>query len=453
MELDTIKRNQRLDTELRDIISYIEKGILPEDDTKCRTIVQESVNYQIINDLLYQMLPTQSIKRRNAIEPRLVIPASQKNRTIELYHDSVFAGHLGTKRTYAKIAQKYYWKGMYQDVRDYVKTCLACQARKGKPNNKIGNHMTIPVGRPLELMSMDIIGPLPVTLKSNMYTVTFTDHFTRWVEAYDIPKCDAKTVAEKLIDVIVHLGPPEKILSDNGKQFVGKILSTLEDSLNVKAIKMSAYHPQTNGMTERFNRTLEAMLSQYVSDDHKDWDEYLPFMLFAYRTAVHEATNETPFYMMMTRDARMPLKSSDGVLPEKETVGDYKQRIIEAKKIIEEKTTMADHQNRLKRLQRLSLESHESPFTVGKLVWLYTPSKRGQSKKLAKPWQGPFRIEEMVMPVTCKVSTQGQKPLSQYVHVSRLKLYTSPKRPEEEIAIADDFDWDKEATHYNSASF
>lgn len=443
-ELDTIKRAQRLDSSLHNIIQYLEKGILPQESDVASSMIQEASQYEIIGELLYQMMPTQIMKNRKTIEPRLVIPTSERVRIMETYHDSVFAGHCGTKKTYFKIAQRYYWKGMYQDVKNYVKTCISCQMRKGKPSHRQLQPMTIDVGRPMELLSMDLMGPLPITHSGNMYIVTFTDHFTRWVEAYALPKSDAGTIAKRLLDVIVHLGPPEKLMSDNGRQFVGKVLQNLEEQLEIKAVKIAAYHQQTNGMTERFNRTLEAMLSQYISDHQKDWDEYLPYVLFAYRTAVHEATNETPFYMMMTRDARIPTESTQGVIQDRETIDDYKARIIEAKRIIEEKAVSHDHQTMMKRLERLSLETHESPFKVGKLVWLYTPSKRGQSKKLVRPWQGPFRIEEMVTPVTCRVSTQGKKPLIQYVHVSRLKLYTSPIRPENTISVADDFDWDKE---------
>jgi transposase InsO family protein len=151
---------------------------------------------------------------------------------------------------------------------------------------------------------MDVIGPLPETRKKNRYIITFTDHFSKWVEAEAIPDQTAETVARVILEqIICRHGAPERFLSDQGRNFSSKMIEALLEGMKVKAIYTAVYHPKANGITERFNKTLVDILAHYVNEEHKDWDEYLEMSLFAYRTSVHDSTGVTPFFLIHGQEA------------------------------------------------------------------------------------------------------------------------------------------------------
>lgn len=221
-------------------------------------------------------------------------------------HDLTISGHLGVKRTYERIASKYYWKGLYKDVQEWISTCVDCASKKGTPNR---NHelLTIPTTEPLEIVGFDLMGPFPTSKRGNRYILVFTDHFTKWVEIFAISRIDALTIAQIFVEqIVLRLGTPKMILSDRGKPLIGQVMKHGEDLLQIKQITTSAYHPQTNGLTERFNKTLVTILSMFVSNNQNDWDEYLPYVAFAYRTTVQSSTKFSPFYLMYGRQPLFP---------------------------------------------------------------------------------------------------------------------------------------------------
>ena len=171
--------------------------------------------------------------------------------------------------------------------------------------------MPIP-SAPFELVGVDIIGPLPPTkTRKNKYILVFTDYLTRWVEAFAMPNQKAITVARKLVEeIICRHGAPVMLLSDQGSNFLSKLAHNVYIMAKIKKIQTTAYHPQTNGLTERFNKTLCEMLSMFVNIQQDDWDRYLPFVLFAYRTAYHSSAHEQPFYLLYGREPRLPIDAA-----------------------------------------------------------------------------------------------------------------------------------------------
>ena len=144
-----------------------------------------------------------------------------------------------------------------------------------------------------------------MVISSILYTVM--DYLTKWPEAIPIPNKKAPTVAQAYVtQIICRHGAPESILTDQGKEFVNEVLLFINQMLGTNVRRTSAYHPQTDGMVERFNATLLTGLTYLVEDNQKDWDEHIPFVLFAYRTTRHESTGETPFVLMHGRQAIYP---------------------------------------------------------------------------------------------------------------------------------------------------
>ena len=142
---------------------------------------------------------------------------------------------------------------------------------------------------------MDIVGPLPHSKKGNQYILVICDYATRYPEAMAIRRIEAGVVAEKLMELFSRVGIPKEILSDQGTNFMSQLLKELYNLLHVHPIRTSPYHPQTDGLVERFNKTLKSVLRKFVNKEGRDWDRWLPYVLFAYREVPQSTTGFSPF--------------------------------------------------------------------------------------------------------------------------------------------------------------
>ncbi len=159
------------------------------------------------------------------------------------------------------------------------------------------------ITEPFRILAMDIVGPLRKTKRGHKFILTVMDFATRYPEAIPLRRTDAATVAEALCGVFTRLGIPEEILSDQGSNFMSELLRKV---LELLQIQTSPYHPLTDGMLERFHRTLKGMMHK-TCRERTDWDEYLPYVCFAFRDSVHSSTGFTPFQLLFGRDVRGPM--------------------------------------------------------------------------------------------------------------------------------------------------
>ena len=159
---------------------------------------------------------------------------------------------------------------------------------------------------PFARVAIDMIGPLTRTKVGNKYILTLMDYGSRYPEAIPLKNTDSQTVATALVDIFSQLGIPEETLSDQGENFISKLMPDLYKLLGVKSIRTSPYHPQTNGAIERFHGTLKAMLKKYERGQ-RGWDTLLPYPLFAYREVPNRSTGFLPFDLMFGRHVRGPL--------------------------------------------------------------------------------------------------------------------------------------------------
>ena len=137
------------------------------------------------------------------------------------------------------------------------------------------------------------------------------DYLTKWPEVYPTPDQSAATIANILVrEIVSRHGVPSELLSDRGQAFLSGLLKEVQHLLGYKKLNTSAYHPQMDGFVERFNRTLTAMLAKTVERGGKDWDQRLPFILFAYRASHQQSTLESPFFLLYGRDPRLPTESA-----------------------------------------------------------------------------------------------------------------------------------------------
>ncbi len=151
-----------------------------------------------------------------------------------------------------------------------------------------------------------IVGPLKRTKKGHKWILTIMDFSTRYPEAIPLRKTDATSVANALCGFFTKMGIPREILSDRGSNFLSKVMKEMASIFGIKQIATSPYHPQCDGMLERFHGTLKSMITK-IGKGSRDWDEWLPFACFASRDAVHAATGFTPFQLLFGREVRGPL--------------------------------------------------------------------------------------------------------------------------------------------------
>lgn len=287
---------QKQDKKCRAWAAYLLHQQLPRVRRKAISVIaQASFMYIDEYGLIRALFPAHRKAQGGDLEPVLVVPASKQDKVLQEGHDSAFSGHHGVIKTFQRIAATYWFPGMYSAVKRYVSSCDSCN------KHKVGKHgkaemRSIPVGGPWHRLGIDIVGPLPITAGGMEYILVFVDYLTKWSEAFAIRKANASTVAQFLVEeVICRHGCPEEILTDRGSAFLNEVITSVNQLLTIRHVHTSAWHPQTDGLTEKTNGTLVTMLRHYVETrGGKDWDLYLPYVLLAYRTSVHSSTGFTP---------------------------------------------------------------------------------------------------------------------------------------------------------------
>lgn len=279
----------------------------------------------------------------------------------------------------------------------------------------------------MQRMALDIMGPLPTTPGGNRYVLVMTDYFSKWVETAALPDQGAISVTNALIEkVLCRFGIPDEIHSDQGRQFESAVFQKTCELLHVNKTRTTPYHPQSDGLVERFNRTLETMLSLVVSPNQKDWDVWLPFVTMAYNTAEHESTGYSPAEIMLGRQPRTPI---DLLLPKtgQEGVDNYPEYVEELRQKL-----MDVHQaarNNLKRAgdrQKVQADRKASKtvFSPGDLVMIHCPAvRKGRTPKLNRPWQGPCIVLKRLNDLLYRVKPAANRT-PRLVHYNRMKKFT-----------------------------
>jgi transposase InsO family protein len=166
----------------------------------------------------------------------------------------------------------------------------------------------VPVRSPWYHVRIDFVGPICPTSKcGNKYILTLSDYFTKWVEAIPLPTKCAPGVAKSLFKIFMRMGLPKILTSDQGGEFRSQLEKEIMDMLKIRRHYITPYHPQANGLDERWNQTLKQMLIKFTEGRKDEWDQYLDTCVFAYNTAKHESTLHSPFEIMFGRKAILPV--------------------------------------------------------------------------------------------------------------------------------------------------
>ncbi|XP_053333593.1 uncharacterized protein LOC128507002 [Clarias gariepinus] len=156
-------------------------------------------------------------------------------------------------------------------------------------------------------IAMDIVGPLEKSSAGHQYILVVSDYATRYPEAFPLRSTTTSKIINALVQQFSRVGIPEEILTNQGTNFTSRLMKLLHQQLGITAIKTSPYHPQTDGLVEHFNQTLKNILRKFVSDTGRDWDKWLPFLLFAYREVPQASTDSSPFQLLYGWQVQGPL--------------------------------------------------------------------------------------------------------------------------------------------------
>ncbi|UYV66258.1 K02A2.6-like [Cordylochernes scorpioides] len=238
---------------------------------------------------------------------KLVLPRSHVPLALQEMHSSPTGGHFGIRKTLAKARERFCWPESRADVEKWCRNCTQCSARKGPTTRSKGKLKIYNVGAPFERIAIDVAGPFPKSDLGNKYILVIMDYFTKWPVAVPIPDQEASTVSEALLqDWVCIFGVPRILHSDQGRNFESNIFQELCRRLGIEKTRTTPLHPQSDGMVERFNRTLTQHLTMFVDKNQRDWDQHLPMLLMAYRSAEHESTGYSPARMLFGHELRMP---------------------------------------------------------------------------------------------------------------------------------------------------
>lgn len=236
----------------------------------------------------------------------LLVPSSLRGRLLHLAHDSPTAGHLGSKRTLARLRARFYWPAIARDAITYCNTCTHCVSRKVPSIHRQQHLLPILAYQPFDKIALDFKTVSGVSSKGNNCILVIQDYFTKWVECYALPDQTAQSTANCLLDFISRHGVPRTLLSDQASDFQSELFNRVCAFLQVDKRRTTPYRPQTDGMVERFNRTLDDLFATLTLEHQRDWDDYLPLMLSAYRFTPHTATGFSPFELLYGRSPNMP---------------------------------------------------------------------------------------------------------------------------------------------------
>ncbi|XP_041440977.1 uncharacterized protein LOC121400938 [Xenopus laevis] len=241
---------------------------------------------------------------------QLVLPQVYRRMVLRSLHDQ--HGHLGVEKTFGLIRDRFFWPRMREMVVEYCRRCVPCLQRKSLPTRAAPMEHLKSTG-PLDLVCMDFLC-IDKDSSGIGNILVVTDHYTRYAQAYPTKDQKAATVAKVLWEkFFVHYGLPNRLHSDQGRDFESRLIKELLDLLNVAKSRTTPYHPEGDALPERFNRTLLDMLGTLSVTEKPFWSRHVSALVHAYNCTRHESTGFSPYFLMFGREARLPIDVQLGV--------------------------------------------------------------------------------------------------------------------------------------------
>lgn len=347
------------------------------------------------------------------------MPTTYRSQVLSLAHDHPWSGHMGITKTYDKVLEHFFWPGLKLDVAQHCLTCHLCQVA-GKPNQVIPPAPLCPIpimGEPFEKVIADCVGPLPKSKATNQFLLTMMCASTRFPEIIPLRKITAPVTTKALVKFFSLFGLPKVVQTDQGTNFKSKVFAQVLKTLGITHVTSSPYHPESQGVLERFHQTMKSMLCKFCHESQKDWDEGVPLVLFATREAVQESLGFSPAELVLGHEVRGPLKvlKEQLVIPETrvKSIPEYVTKLKDRLQIACSLTRDALTSTQTKMKQCYDQKAVAHSFQPGDKVLLFLPVP---GSALSTKFSGPYVVQK-------KLSETNRQ--TRVCHVNMMKLYRS----------------------------
>ena len=368
----------------------------------------------------------------NGVRFRLCVPTGLRDEVLHEAHDAMSSGHLGTRKTLARLIHDFYWPRMAQAVADHVSSCDVCQRTKPYPGARgLPSPLETPSAR-WKVVSLDVINGLPPSgVEEYDCMVVFTDRFSKM--AYFCPTKYKGLTAAGVADLYVqHVfrvqGVPSVLLSDRDSKFTSVFWERLFELLGTKLTYSASYHHESNGQVERLNQTLANFLRAYCAERAADWHRHVAVFEFAYNSAKHATTGVEPFFVQYGDLPPAPIRMLNQHKVRSKSATDLAGLLVNTRSAVRD--ALQEAATRFRRENEASRRGHL--YQVGDLVLLssaHVSLREGEWRKSFPKYVGPFKVTAFRGINTVEVEDMSPfgrfKFIDRVVNIERLRPYTT----------------------------
>ncbi len=433
---DELEASQDLDSDILIVKDWLRKNQKPDklqqDDSDCLRSF-----YRVFDTLCFDgnLLCKKWIDNTGVEKIQIVIPQFLTSKILKEVHESI--GHFGVHKTFDMIQRRFYWPAFHKAVEDYCSSCELCAKNKIIPTPRRPMKPIEVKSQPFYMVGVDIIGPLKTTRQGNRYILSVIDYYTKYAEAEPLPNQEAATVVKVLEQIFSRHGMPTVLLTDQGRNFESHLFKSMCQLFGINKRRTTPYHPQSDGLCERFNGILKLLLRMKVNKDQDNWDILLPSALLAYRISKQESTGVSPFEMLYGREPQVSFDVTLANDHENNLNQDNADYLVGLKKRHEDLNSFVTsridkaQEKQKKNYDQKHRVSQSKTFQVGDVV-LY---KNFRASGLENKYYGPYRVIA-VIENNCEIESMldGKR---RYVHCDSLKKFSPANGLYDEVSYSD----------------
>ena len=391
-----IKDWQRTDPRLTAIINYKQTEILPEDQKEARKVILMSLDYELVEGILYQTKAAKTKRPKEVIPPlKLAVPQAMEQSLIEQYHEGLSGGHQSTQRMYENMRDKYYVPNLFQKCDEVRRACKFCQKTKltVKPRDYI-KPRPIPE-RPFECITADFLGPIHKTYTGKQYVLVIVCELTKYVILRGVTSPDAVQTAQIIYkDVIAVFGMPRQLFTDQGAAFTSSLITGLCRMLQIEQKFAPVGHHQSTGLVERNIQTVSTILAPLVQEMQESWEDVLPSLQMVMNYTPNSTTQLSPYLCVFGRLPYQPAENEIEAFNLDQVKGEAKEYLTRIRQQLQivlqlQRQRLMSYHDRIRDPE--IEEQKQLYYEKGAQVYAKNINK---TRKSDDPWVGPLEIKE-----------------------------------------------------------